>query len=412
MGTVEWEVLGVREVKQVLRMPPERDDQDHQDDSAVSRSYYEDRYKTKDRQSTSDSHRRQDSAFWDAYGYGLRDNYGYGSQDHGYDYNNYYPSERILGGYSDPCSNQLPGYRQAIQDPSFALGLFVIGALATYILYGAINTAGIGKKKRNLAGNVLENFWSGLEEFEEKVDKIAEGQDTGDSWISQIFNQFAFLNDVDNQLTEDDLDGIEPPILDETWGLGIRNSSQLKKIPTSTTVEEPVKIDNDETVSRKKREVKEEAEDVKDELMETEEKCRVDMWRCLSKVVEGGLHYIDNPDGLYGLAKKTMFKVAFHGGFSNMWSGLMTIPEARQIKQCMNTHTECIFYEILRREAQTSMDPSEPGYQNYKMKEDQKAEGEKARKRERLIINPEFVESLDQGDGAQQFDEDYYNNEV
>jgi len=387
-----------------------RDDQDHQDDSAVSRSYYEDRYKTKDRQSTAESHRRQDSAFWDAYGYGLRDNYGYGSQDHGYDYSNYYPSERILGGYSDPCSNQaqLPGYRQAIQDPSFALGLFVIGALATYILYGAITTAGIGKKKRNLAGNVLENFWSGLEEFEEKVDKIAEGQDTGDSWISQIFNQFAFLNDVDNQLTENDLDGIEPPILDETWGLGIRNSSQLKKIPTSTTVEEPVKIENDETVSRKKREVKEEAEDVKDELMETEEKCRVDMWRCLSKVVEGGLHYIDNPDGLYGLAKKTMFKVAFHGGFSNMWSGLMTIPEARQIKQCMNTHTECISYEILRREAQTSMDPSE----NYKMKEDQKAEGEKAHKRERLIINPEFVESLDQGDGAQQFDEDYYNNEV
>ena len=68
----------------------------------------------------------------------------------------------------------------------------------------------------------------GLEEFEEKVDKIAEGQDTGDSWISQIFNQFSFLDDVDNQLTETDLDGIEPPILDETWGLGIRNSSALK----------------------------------------------------------------------------------------------------------------------------------------------------------------------------------------
>merc|ERR1711953_1423689 len=406
---VEWEVLGVREVKQVERLiqkvltmpPPERDDQDHQDDSAVSRSYYEDRYKTKDRQSTSDSYRRQDSAFWDAYGYGLRDNYGYGSQDHGYDYNNYYSSERILGGYSDPCSNQaqLPGYRQAIQDPSFALGLFVIGALATYILYGAITTAGIGKKKRNLAGNVLENFWSGLEEFEEKVDKIAEGQDTGDSWISQIFNQFAFLNDVDNQLTENDLDGIEPPILDETWGLGIRNSSQLKKIPTKTTVEEPVKLDNEETVTRNKR------EDAEEELLETEEKCRVDMWRCLSKVVEGGLHYIDNPDGLYGLAKKTMFKVAFHGGFSNMWSGLMTIPEARQIKQCMNTHTECISYEILRREAQANMDPSDPAYQLYQKKENQED------KRETIIINPEFVESLDQGDGAQQFDEDYYNNE-
>ena len=72
------------------------------------------------------------------------------------------------------------------------------------------------------------DYISGLEEFEEKVDKIAEGQDTGDSWISQIFNQFSFLNDVDNQFTETDLDGIEPPILDETWGLGIRNSSAFK----------------------------------------------------------------------------------------------------------------------------------------------------------------------------------------
>merc|ERR1712176_417551 len=163
-------------------------------------------------------------------------------------------------------------------------------------------------------------------------------------------------------------------------------------------------LDNAETVSRKKREATEESED---EPMDTEEKCRVEMWRCLSRVVEGGLHYIDNPDGLYGLAKKTMFKVAFHGGFSNMWSGLMTIPEARQIKQCMNTHTECISYEILRREAQANMDPSDPAYQLYQKKEDQEAKGEtkteKSHKRERLIISPEFVESLHQGAGAQQF---------
>merc|ERR1712242_666967 len=147
--------------------------------------------------------------------------------------------------------------------------------------------------------------------------------------------------------------------------------------------------------SRNKREATEDAEDAEDQYLETEEKCRVDMWRCLSKVVEGGLHYIDNPDGLYGLAKKTMFKVAFHGGFSNMWSGLMTIPEARQIKQCMNTHTECVSYEILRREAQASMDPTDPAFEMYNKKANTKVEKkseEKARKRERLIINPEFVE--------------------
>merc|ERR1719297_412570 len=235
-------------------------------------------------------------------------------------------------------------------------------------------------------------MFSGLEEFEEKIDKIAEGQDSGEeNWISRIYNQFSVFNDVDNKLAETDLEGIEPPILDETWGLGLRNASSFKKVTANATVEEPVKLEEEE-VSRKKREVIEEAEDDEEaEIADTEEKCRVDMWRCLSRVIEGGLHYIDNPDGLYGLAKKTMFKVAFHGGFSNMWSGLMTIPEARQIKQCMNPHTECISYEILRREAQASMDPSDPAYEMYnkrKMKKEAKDEEEKVHKRERLIINP------------------------
>ena len=36
------------------------------------------------------------------------------------------------------------------------------------------------------------------------------------------------------------------------------------------------------------------------DVEDTEEKCRVEMWRCLSKVIEGSLHYIDKPDGLMG----------------------------------------------------------------------------------------------------------------
>ena len=68
-------------------------------------------------------------------------------------------------------------------------------------------------------------------------------------------------------------------------------------VSANTTISEPVKLDE----SRKKREAtEEETEDVVDENMDVEEKCRVDMWRCLSRVIEGGLHYIDNPDGLYG----------------------------------------------------------------------------------------------------------------
>ena len=128
-----------------------------------------------------------------------------------------------------------------------------------------------------------------------------------------------------------------------------------------------------------------------------------------------------------------MFKVAFHGGMSNVWSGLMTIPEvtsiawtmlfskpiprqARQIKKCMTTHQECVSYEVLRREAQETMDPTDPSYGMYdnKMKEGKVEDRVEKKKRERLIINPEFVESMDQGDGAEEFDSDPfdYNNEV
>ena len=75
-----------------------------------------------------------------------------------------------------------------------------------------------------------------MEEFEEKIDKIAEGEDDGEnSWISKIYNQFSFFNDGENFLGESDMDGLEPPLLDETWGLGVRtggkgeNSSEICK---------------------------------------------------------------------------------------------------------------------------------------------------------------------------------------
>ena len=62
-----------------------------------------------------------------------------------------------------------------------------------------------------------------MEEFEEKIDAIAEGEDDGESsWISKIYNQFSFFNDGDNSLAESDMEGLEPPLLDTTWGLGQR----------------------------------------------------------------------------------------------------------------------------------------------------------------------------------------------
>ena len=96
-------------------------------------------------------------------------------------------------------------------------------------------------------------------------------------------------------------------------------------------------------------------------------------------------------------------------------------PQARQIKHCMTEHTECVSYEILRREAQQTIDPNDPMVNMYERKQaaekmDRNAGKEvdlKKRKKERLIVNPEFVEGMDTGDGSVQYDEDYdKQNEV
>ena len=64
--------------------------------------------------------------------------------------------------------------------------------------------------------------FAGLEEFEEKVDKIANGQDDN-TWIGQLYQQFSNSLGIDGSSIDDkDLgsqEGLEPPILDETWGL-------------------------------------------------------------------------------------------------------------------------------------------------------------------------------------------------
>merc|ERR1712117_489963 len=156
----------------------------------------------------------------------------------------------------------------------------VIGAIATYLLVRAVPTSFRRKRKRNLdLHNVGDHLWSGLEEFEEKIDKIAEGEDDGEnSWISKIYNQFSFFNDGQNSLEENDMDGLEPPILDETWGLGVRTGG--KDITANTTVEEPVEIldlnlEEEVAATKTKRDAIEDEDEEEGSEDETEEKCRV-----------------------------------------------------------------------------------------------------------------------------------------
>ena len=114
---------------------------------------------SEDHQTGSASH---ESKYWGAWGPNQRDSYGYGSHDHGYksDYDEaayYPPTQRFIEARSDICGAPVPGYRLAFQDPSFALGLFVVGAFATYLLYQQIQ-AGAG---RNIEDSFLDGVWSG-----------------------------------------------------------------------------------------------------------------------------------------------------------------------------------------------------------------------------------------------------------
>ena len=52
------------------------------------------------------------------------------------------------------------------------------------------------------------------------------------------------------------------------------------------------------------------------------EECRLELWRCLSGVVEGSLHYIDNPDSFYRLVEKEIFRAALSGQFHELFIGI------------------------------------------------------------------------------------------
>lgn len=244
----------------------------------------------------------------------------------------------------------------------------------------------------------LHNFHKivneGLEEFEDKVDKIANGQDD-DSWIGQIYNTFSNNFGIDGSKVNDSelgpQEGLEPPILDETWGL-----EDISKLHESEDEELPLeprsrskRSDTDE--NNNENEIMENTVEVIDDpiiqMLSGETKCKARFWKCLAQVAQSSLHYMNEPGGVSGAVQKMMFRVAFHGGIGNFWKALMTIPEARQVKHCMNKQDDCMSFEVLRKEVQT-----------FDGKDFVSGADEK-----RLLINPEFVESMDTSDGSEQF---------
>ena len=83
----------------------------------------------------------------------------------------------------------------------------------------------------------------------------------------------------------------------------------------------------------------------------------------------------------------------------------------------MAEHTECISMDILRREAEETLDPDDPMSEMYSKKKtteentkENEEEAEKLirkQKKDRVLINPEFVHGLDEGGGFVPYDDDF-----
>jgi len=235
-----------------------------------------------------------------------------------------------------------------------------------------------------------------LEEFENKIEKISSGQDDN-SWLGQLYSQMSTSlldnpgdgNEGASEATNSNmqmgsLDGLEPPMFDETWdpaGSGV-NGAVLASESNYSSNEVSPKLEEGP--------FKDVVENVIPGLVYGDDdndgaaKCQKKFMTCAGGVlVNGGLQHMNQPDGISGAVRKMLFKVAFHGGLGNFWNALMTVPEARGIKRCMNVRDECVSKELLSEELRRS--------------------GVDADEASRILINPDFAQATDNSDGSEMF---------
>jgi len=95
-------------------------------------------------------------------------------------------------------------------------------------------------------------------------------------------------------------------------------------------------------------------EDVKDDINDEDPKeddavCRTEAWRCLSSVVETGLHCFGKDEELVKFGERVLYKIAFHKTANSIWDSFLTIPEARNAARCLSQHGACVTREAIVR---------------------------------------------------------------
>ena len=77
----------------------------------------------------------------------------------------------------------------------------------------------------------------------------------------------------------------------------------------------------------------------------------------------------------------------------------------------MAEHTECISMEILRKEAEDTLDPADPMVDMYSKKATVMNK-EEAGKEDRVLVNHDFVQGLDEEGGFPPYEEDFVPHDV
>ena len=140
---------------------------------------------------------------------------------------------------------------------------------------------------------VFKTAFSGLEEFEEKMDTLGEDGEEEPSWLGSILQ--GVLSEADlkeeeeeqgggegrlGEGEEEDLDYVEPPFLDPRLG-GAENTRALVRRRRTTLTQ---------TITGKENRTREEEED---NFKEEERSCTVELWWCLARALEPAVRQIE-----------------------------------------------------------------------------------------------------------------------
>ena len=87
--------------------------------------------------------------------------------------------------------------------------------------------------------HLLKFFILGLEEFEEKIDRLGEEEESKaeeQSWIADLLKQLEQVKEdvekeieIENDAAANDMQDIEPPMLDTKWSLGLNNGGMVNR---------------------------------------------------------------------------------------------------------------------------------------------------------------------------------------